>query len=88
MIKKTVKQLQEDFTFNIYGLNPYVDIYKLSSCNYTQYQQEIVNILNALNNKIQVLDGIVRNLNDRLVYHENRQEELIKEMAGIIDDKQ
>lgn len=76
-----IKMLQENFNSISYTLNSFMDTY------FVQEKQNIAqkenNFLNNLTNKIDALTRAVNNIHERLTEHENRQEKLIKEMAGI-----
>lgn len=79
--EKKVKMLQENFKSISYMLNSFVDTYVVQEKQ--NLAQKEYNFLHSIINKMDALTRAVNNINERLLEHENRQEKLIKKMAGI-----
>ena len=81
MKEEDVKKLQQDFENKQYMFLQYIDKYNL-----IQQQKNGLNIFETILDKLEGLTLAMINVEKRLKYHEDRQENLIKEMAGITPD--
>ena len=78
MKEQDIKRLQEEFRYTLYDVKLYIDSYRVKQIN---AEHEI--LLDTVMKKLNAISIAIINIEERLKYHEDRHENLIKELAGI-----